>query len=433
MKYNNRDVDKRRQAITVKQNATNSKVYSKQALEKLASGGYKNRVPELKKTVSQNNTPAKTVSQNNVPSVDQVKPSTRYQNQNIAKNVEQPKQTKRDTTYDRDFDTFHTYRYEKADMMDYDEKTGDSNPHWQTLKKEIMGKNKWTEAQFDEKWEAYNKERNQKDADREVKNISDLGKTNPILGTLASFAYTPQSMIEGGASMLSALLPGRKAETADDPMFTGTRAKLGARQNVKDENIKTGIGKGAYDVATSLGDMVLASGVPVLGAASLGGETAARTNMQALERGVDPTKAALTGLGAGAISGVLNKVGLDKAVNTTAKTALGSVLKAAGIEGAENVTEDTANLLIDTLMNKDKSQLNAMHDYYKSQGMTDDEAWNRVTLGTLGEMGISALSGAAFGGAMNGAGKIPELVGDIKALIPEMNNRGAVDPKALAD
>ena len=430
MKYNNRDVDKRRQAITVKQNATNSKVYSKQALEKLASGGYKNRVPELKKTQT-------TVSQNNVPKTSapkqttdsQVKPATRYQNQNIAKNVEQPKQTKRDTTYDRDFDTFHTYRYEKADMMDYDEKTGDSNPHWQTLKKQIMGKNKWTESQFDEKWEAYNRERNQKDADKEVKNAIELGKEHPLLASFLQLGYTPQTIIEGGASMLSNL--GRteeKAQSSDSPMFTGMRAQTGLTQAVKDNHINSKIGQAAYNIATELPTMAF-------GPAAYAARAAERTNMNALDRGVDPDKAAATGALAGAASYATNKLGdkVTEKVLGTGKTALGQVLRKAAGEGGENFAEDTSNLIVDSLMNRDKSQLSALHDYYTSQGMTDDQANVRVALDTLGDLGTSFGTGALWGGVMGGAGRVPELVGDVKALIPEMNNRGAVDPKALAE
>lgn len=437
MNYKNRDDElirkqkegqaQTRANITVKQNATNNKVYSQAALQKLASGNYR-KVPELKKTVSQNSAPKTTTPKQET---KQQKPSTRY-NQNIST---QEKKSTRDTRYDNDFNEFHKYRVgDRIGVMDYDANSDREVEHWRNLKTEIMAKNKWTEKEFDDKWDAYYKERAQREANQEVGDAVKFAEKHPVLGTLLQGVYTPQAMIEGGASMLSALAPKEyKAQSADDTLFTGTRAKEGIKQAVKENNIKTGFGRGAYDLATSLGDMAFSAGIPVLGTAALGTQTAGRQNMQALERGVDPTKAALTGLGAGAISGVLNKVGLDKAVNTTAKTALGSVLKAAGIEGAENVTEDTANLLLDTVMNKDKSQLNAMHDYYKNQGMTDDEAWNRVTLGTLGDLGISALSGAAFGGVMNGASKIPELVGDIRAIIPEMNNRGAVDPKALAE
>lgn len=420
---------KYRESITVKQNAANKNVYSKQALEKLASGGYKNRVPELKKTVSQNSVSKNSVSQNNVPAVSQQnKPSTRYQNQNVAKSVEQPRQTKRDTTYDRDFDTFHTYRYEKADMMDYDERTGDSNPHWQTLKKQIMSKNKWTEAQFDEKWEAYNKERNQRDADREVKNAMELGKEHPLLASFLQLGYTPQTIIEGGASMLSNLgKTEEKAQSADSPMFTGMRAQTGLTQAVKDNHINPKA-QWLYNIATELPTMAF-------GPAAYAARAAERTNMNALDRGVDPDKAAATGALAGAVSYATNKLGekVTGKVLGQGKTALGQVLRKAGGEGGENFAEDASNLGVDYLLNRDKSQLSALHDYYTSQGMTDEQARARVAIDTLGDLATSFGTGALWGGIMGGANRVPELVGDVRALIPEMNNRGAVDPKAMAE
>jgi hypothetical protein len=436
MNYKNRD-DKARERVTVKNNAINSKVYSKAALEKLSSGTYgkTKKVPELKPTVSQNS-----VSQNNVPKAQtptqtQQKPSTRY-NQNVST---QEKKSTRDTSFDKDFDEFHKYRVgDKIGVMDYDAKTDRDVEHWRNLKTQIMSKNKWSEKEFDDKWDAYYKERSQKEANEEVNDAVKFASKHPVLGTLLQGVYTPQAMIEGGASMLSALpfvSDKYKAQSADDTNFTGTRAKEGIKQAVKDNNIKTGVGKGAYDIATSLGDMAFASAIPVLGTASLGAQTAARQNMNALERGVDPTKAARTGALSGVASGFMNKVGLDKAVNSQAKTALGGVLQGMGIEGAENVAEDSFNLLVDSLMNKDKSQLASLHDYYVSQGMSDEEATSKATTDTLKDLALSGLSGAAFGGVMRGVRNLPELVSDVKALgkYASMNNRGAVDAKALAE
>ena len=359
----------------------------------------------------------------------QQKPSTRY-NQNV--NTQEQKST-RDTRYDKDFDTFYNYRHgDFSGEVDYDPVQDADIEKWRNVKKDIMAKNKWTEKEFDSKWDEYYKERSQKTANQEVQTAIDVAKKHPVFGTLLQAAYTPQNMIEGAGAMLSNLMPEKyKAQSADDTLFTGTRVKEGIKQAVKDNNIKSNIGKGAYDIGTSLGDMALSTAIPVLGTASLGAQTAARTNMNALERGVDPNKAALTGALAGGISGVMNKIGFDKAAGAEAKTALGKVLKGAGVEGAENVAEDTANLLLDTLINTDKSQIASLTDYYKSQGMSDEQANTRATLDTLGDLAVSGLSGAAFGGVMNGVRNLPELVGDVRALVPELNNKGGVDAPSL--
>lgn len=437
MKYDNSGLDRYRKTITVKKNEKENKTYSGKTLENLAKGNYASRkeIPYVKPTVSKS-TATKQITDNTVPKNSQTvsnvsRPSTRYQ-QNV--NTE-PKKSTRDTRYDNDFDEFHKYRIgEKIGVMDYDKANDREVEHWRNLKTQIMAKNKWSEKEFNDRWDAYYKERAQKEADAEVKDAISFAKKHPVMGTLLQQVYTPQAMVEGAGSMLSALAPKEyKAQSADDPRFTGTRVKEGIKQAVKDEHIKSGVGKGAYDIGTSLVDMAFSSAIPILGTAALGTQTAGRTNMNALERGVDPTKAAITGAGAGVISGIMNKVGFDKAAGAEAKTALGRVIKGAGVEGAENVAEDSTNLLLDTLLNTDKSQLATLHDYYVSQGMTDDQATKKATLDTLGDLAISGLSGAAFGGAMHGVRNLPELVGDVRALIPELNNKGGVDAPALID
>lgn len=437
MKYDNSGLDRYRKTITVKKNEKENKTYFGKTLENLAKGNYASRkeIPYVKPTVSKS-TATKQITDNTVPKNSQTvsnvsRPSTRYQ-QNV--NTE-PKKSTRDTRYDNDFDEFHKYRIgEKIGVMDYDKANDREVEHWRNLKTQIMAKNKWSEKEFNDRWDAYYKERAQKEADAEVKDAISFAKKHPVMGTLLQQVYTPQAMVEGAGSMLSALAPKEyKAQSADDPRFTGTRVKEGIKQAVKDEHIKSGVGKGAYDIGTSLVDMAFSSAIPILGTAALGTQTAGRTNMNALERGVDPTKAAITGAGAGVISGIMNKVGFDKAAGAEAKTALGRVIKGAGVEGAENVAEDSTNLLLDTLLNTDKSQLATLHDYYVSQGMTDDQATKKATLDTLGDLAISGLSGAAFGGAMHGVRNLPELVGDVRALIPELNNKGGVDAPALID
>ena len=423
-------VDKYRETVTKKKNELENRTYSQKALEALAKGNYSSMrntkpVPSLKPN-NTTNTQAQQAQQ---------KPSTRY-NQNVST---QEKKSTRDTRYDKDFDNFYNYREgDFSGEVDYDPKTDTDVEKWRNVKKDIMKKNNWTDEEFDERYKAYSKERYQKMGDEIIASSVETAKKHPILGTIQQATLNPGVWLEGAANMVSGLpfvSDKHKAQSADDPMFLSSRQKEAIKQTVKDEHIKSGVGKGAYDIGTSIGDMVLASGLPVLGTAALGAETASRTQRQALERGVDPSRAALTGTASGVISGLMNKVGFDKAVNTKAKTALGSVLQGMGIEGAENIGEDAANLLIDSLLNTDKSQIAALKDYYKSQGMSDEEASTKVTTDTLKDLALSGLSGAAFGGVMRGVRNLPELVSDVKALgkYASMDNRGAVDPKALAE
>ena len=383
------------------------KGYSKQALDELKAGTYgstrENKLPELKAN----------------------KPSTRYNNQTAGKT--ETKST-RGTKYDKDFDEFHKYRLgDYSGAMDYDKATDTSTEHWRSVKENIKRKNKWSDEEFESRWNAYNDERNKKAANAEIQTAVNTAKKSGALGTLNQLLYTPQTWIEGGASMLSNLLPEKyKAQSADDTLFTGTRAKEAIKQTVKDEHINTDFGKGAYDIGTSVADMALASGVPVLGTATLGAETAARTNMNALERGVSANRAAATAGLTGLVSGALNKIGLDKALNAPAKSAIGKVGQAALIEGLENTTEDILTNAADQFINKDKSQFKTLYNYYVSQGLSDEEAYKQARNDTLKDLATSFGSGAAFGGLMSGVSNIPSLVGlkgeQNSEPIPEIDN-----------
>ena len=432
MSYN--AIDKYRETITKKKNELENRTYSQKALEALAKGNYASmrnnskqtkQVPYLKPTQTKQEAP--------VNNTTQAKPSTRYNNQNVTKETK----STRDTRYDKDFDNFYNYREgDFSGEVDYDPKTDTDVEKWRNVKKDIMKKNNWTDKEFDERYKAYSDERYKKQAKTDAEMNAKFASEHPVLGTVMQAAQNPGVWIEGASNMITSLLPEKyKAQSADDPRFYNTMQKTAMKQAVKDNNIKTGFGKTVYDIATGLGDMVLASGVPVLGAATLGTEAASRNQMQALERGVDPNKAALTGAASGVISGVMNKVGLDKALGSTGKTALGTVGKAAVKEGAENVLEDLANLAVDSGLNVDKSQLSAMHKYYTSQGLNDDEAWSQVMKDTGLDLVTSFGSGALFGGVMSGARNLPALVSDVKSLgkYASMDNRGAVDPKALAE
>ena len=363
--------------------------YSLSALNALAKGGTK---------ALRASDPAR-----KVPSL--TKPSTRYEDNTITQSA--PKKSTRDTKFDKDLGELWDYRFgDFSGEVDYDRAMDIERPHWETVREQIKRKNKWTDEELDTRFKAYDDERLGKMADQEIKTATDVAKKHPVLGTLLQGLYTPQNMIEGGASMLSNLMPDKyKAQSADDTIFTGTKAKEGIKQTVKDEHIKSGLGKMAYDIGTGLGDRAFSQAIPILGTAALGTQAAARTNMQALERGVDPSKAAATAGIAGVLSGAANKFGLDKALKSD------TVAKAAGKEALENILEDTFNLDADLLMNADKSQLATLHDYYVNQGMDDKAAWIQVYKDTGKDLLTSGLTGAAFGGGMKALGKLPSLTG----------------------
>ena len=408
--------------------------YSLKALEQIAKGNYR-KVPELrpnttKATVSTtssrgslsggNKTVAKqrvrehsgsgmnldkqTRNSVNLPKTTPAqRPTTRYDKSNTTKNASTVKQSSRDTKYDKDFDNFYNYRFTHADMLDDYKEGQEARPYWQKVKEDIMTKNKWSEKEFDAKWDAYNKERQQKDADKEVSDAIEAAKKSPVASTLIQQMLFPQELIEGGAAALSNFGKSEeKAQSSSSPLFTGTRVRDAIKQTVKDEHIKSGAGKAAYDIGTGLADMAESMVIPILGTGSLGAKTAARTNMQALDRGVDPDKAAATAGLAGLTSGFMNKIGFNKAAESA------SLAKAAGIEGLENFAEDFINKGTDALINRSKSEIGALYNFYKAQGLDDKAAALRTALDEGKEEAVSAATGMALGGLMKG---VPALAG----------------------
>lgn len=403
--------EQNRQKVAQQKNLEN-KTYSGKSLDALAKGQYSS------------------LRSNTTNKVPELKPSTKYNNQNVVAN--QPQKSTRDTRFDNDFDNFFNYRYgDFSGEVDYDPVTDTDVESWRNVKKDIMRKNKWSDKEFEDKFKAYSDERYKKMGDEIIASSVETAKKHPFLGTLQQAILNPGVWLEGAANMVSGLpfVPDKyKAQSADDPMFLSSRQKEAIKQTVKDEHIKSNVGKGAYDIGTGLADMVMSAGVPVLGAATLGTETASRNQRQALERGADPNKAALTGLATGVVSGAMNKVGLDKAL--ASNTIRGAMNK----EGLENILEDVATLGIDKAINKNKSQLNAMHDYYASQGMDDQSAWTQVIKDTGLDLATSYGTGAAFGGVMSGLNRLPSLLGGRNNTpdIPD-NNVPAVTGDATID
>ena len=417
--------------MAVKKN-TNSGGYSDEALLALKRGTYgKETNRSTRYTTSQDQLQQvkqlptlKPASENKVKERNNaVKPSTRYQNTNKT----QSKQSDRDTRYDKDFDYFYDYRVgDFSGEVDYDPVSDTDVEKWRNVKKDIMKKNNWTDKEFDDRYSAYENERYKNQLKTDADLAAKFASEHPVLGTIAQAAQNPGVWFEGAANMISSLLPEKyKAKSTDDSRFYSLTQKNAMKQAVKD-NMNSDVGKTAYDIGTGLGDMVLASGVPVLGVATLGTEAASRNQMQALERGVDPTRAAATGALSGVVSGVMNKIGLEKALGSAGQTVAGTIGKAAVKEGAENLLEDSANLAIDKFINKDKSQLDTLHDYYVLQGMTDEDAWSQVARDTGADLATSFGSGAAFGGFMSGLNNLPTLTGMLKNHKANIQN---IDPE----
>ena len=276
-----------------------------------------------------------------------------------------------------------------------------------------------------------------------------LGTEHPVWSTIGTL---PMLLVQSaeGLDTTSRALFGRGLTMADqNPNDSVMQARYGAdvadprlatkgrkiiRQAVEDQ-IDSGAGKVAYNIGTGLADMgtnvAMAGGNPIAMGVLSGTQNAAENELAALERGVDPQKAAEFGTVTGAIAGVLNSVGLDAVINTTGKTVVTSALKAAGTEGLENVVEDIADNFFDCVMNGDNAEVNQTIAYYKQNGLSDEEAYAKTFEGYAAQELESFASGALLGGTINAGktvgGKI--LNGDLSRAVANYKKANKADAK----
>lgn len=364
------------------------------------------------------------------------KPSTRYSNENIK--AEEPTPPGFSKEMAKDFEDFFDWRYNKADVRDYDPETDTEQEHWRNVQKDLMKKYKMSEDEFNNIYGVYDNYRWKKEAAEELSGNLALAEEHPILGTAASYLYNLESVGEGLDTALHGVIGDEnynklKASGAlgynRDYEKIGTKSREGMRQNAKDD--LNGVGQFAYDMGTGLGDMgvnlALSGGNKIGMGIVSGSQNAARNEQHALERGVDADKAAKLGAATGAVSGVMNTIGLDAVLKSTGNSAIGAVLKAANREGLENVAEDIADRWLDEVINRENSEKNKTIMYYMQNGMSEDEAYKKSFLDFLRQELVSYGSGAAFGGLLNGFRNAPNVNAEVQSKLTEAKLKNASD------
>lgn len=268
--------------------------------------------------------------------------------------------------------------------------------------------------------------------------MADYADEHPFISSLNSLALNVGSTVEGIENALSGFL-GESLFNPEKPVsdlyakrgltkdsLAATKAKEGIRQTVQD-NIDNGFGKFAYNTGTGLADMginmAISGGNPVAMGVVSGAQNAAQNTLHARERGVDADNARKTGLATGVVAGVMNSVGLDSVLKSTAKTVAGQVLQGAGKEGLENVVEDIADIWIDNIINGDNSETSKTIQYYVQNGMSEEEAYKKSFVDYLNQELVSFASGAALGGAIGGAKKLPQLGAYVEGKLAERDAR----------
>lgn len=197
-------------------------------------------------------------------------------------------------------------------------------------------------------------------------------------------------------------------------------------------NMNEGLAEGLMGDSTGLGKFAKEAGLAVFDwgtqAATLGPLTpyvmaagaAAGNTKEALERGGTTEEAVMYGLAGGAAEAITEKMGYDRLFELgkitknkgAVSTFLKSLLPQAASEGAEEATSEIANILADTLIMGDNSQMKQIAQTAMENGATESEAVKTALMEGIKQVGYSGAVGAASGGVIaGGIGGLSRMTG----------------------
>jgi len=195
-------------------------------------------------------------------------------------------------------------------------------------------------------------------------------------------------------------------------------ASQNANKEVKNEregassNMGTA-GKTAYDVGMGVADRVAntvvgtAIGSPLLGAVMNGSNTAGVYYQDAIDRGIDKQKAAVTGIINGTVDGALDVAGLETigALKPTGKIAT-DLAKKFGVGAGEQAITYLVQEATDNVVNGKDSVYSVNKQNYMANGMSEKEASEQALEDEAIELAKESAMGGGFSLAMDGFNKL---------------------------
>lgn len=271
----------------------------------------------------------------------------------------------------------------------------------------------------------YNAMQNERIAKSDAAYNREFAKEHPALGTIGSFG---SNMLSGAGAVLEfgdAVVDGRQIDP-NSPYFKYTRQtqdlRSGALENIEenaDTKIGKTLGKGAYQLGTTLGDMALSRAItaPLGGAgyaANMALQAASSTAQDAASRGLSNEQIMTEAIVSGALTAACEKLGFDKVFKpsntTTVKELAKNVVKGFAAEGAEEATEELGNTITDLLVGGEKSALLTSIYSYMEQGYSRPDAFDMAIKDAAKQIGSSFVLGGISGGIMAGANSAPNYI-----------------------
>ena len=251
----------------------------------------------------------------------------------------------------------------------------------------------------------------------------ETAEKHPVASTLASFLTNPIMSTAGLARNASNYVTGNALETQIDPTQT-------IRETVSSQ-IESPVGRFAYNVGTSAGDMLTAlalsgglsgggNAARILAAQLMGSEKANPVTNQAIERGLNRNQIVGEGIGSYATTALTEMIPLDNLINGS------SIWRNILSEGIQEGAEDIADTALDELItylggNHDKSELSQNYNQYREAGYSTYDALMQTFNDYRMQVGLDMLAGGISGGALGAGTNIMSGRNPITGRIPTLN------------
>lgn len=275
---------------------------------------------------------------------------------------------------------------------------------------------------------------------------SKFADEHPVVSSVAS---VPANVLGAIPATLYGLKNAATGEVIDtnSPLYGGRKFASDVREEVS-SGIDNNLGKFAYNTGMSMGDslasMALGSAVgSAAGAAGVGASTASAigsnagtaimgmgaysdTLKEGIERGLTPSQAQLTALGAGLAEYGFEKISWGRLGDIAEGKVDASFLKKVAsqmlTEGGEEVGTDLTNTFIDNLVNGGASELMQQRRALVAQGYDEKTAEAMVVRNYAKQLGMSFAGGAVSGGVMGAGASVINTGRNIRANLAAAQN-----------
>lgn len=275
---------------------------------------------------------------------------------------------------------------------------------------------------------------------------SKFADEHPVVSSVAS---VPSNVLGAIPATLYGLKNAATGEVIDtnSPLYGGRKFASDVREEVS-SGIDSNLGKFAYNTGMSMGDslasMALGSAVgSAAGAAGVGASTASAigsnagtaimgmgaysdTLKEGIERGLTPSQAQLTALGAGLAEYGFEKISWGRLGDIAEGKVDASFLKKVAsqmlTEGGEEVGTDLTNTFIDNLVNGGASELMQQRRALVAQGYDEKTAEAMVVRNYAKQLGMSFAGGAVSGGVMGAGASVINAGRNIRANLAAAQN-----------